>query len=200
MKPEDFFNEKATVWDEICLHPKHKLEYIFNKIPLKIGDYCLDIGSGTGVTLPYIEEKIGEMGHITAIDFACNMIEIAQEKYRNIYNNIDFIVQDFYHHTSDILYDCIIAYSCYPHFTDRLAFIDKINELLKINGVIVIAHSEGKDCINLMHQVRLKDFISFLPLEPVENTVNLFQRKNFQLLYIEDTSNYYVFIGKKTHD
>lgn len=198
MKTRDFFNKKAFVWDEICTHPKDKLEYIFSNIPLKIGDYCLDIGSGTGVILPYLEGIIGEPGHITAIDIACNMIQIAKEKYMKTYRNIDFIVQDFYHYTPDIFYDCIIAYSSYPHFTDKLAFLEKVNKLLKINGVIVIAHSEGKDCINHTH-VKLDQCISYVPLDPVENTLQLFESNNFQTLYFEDTFDYYIYIGKKMH-
>lgn len=93
MNDKEFFNNLADKWDDMCFHSKEKIEYILSKANLKEGDRVLDIGSGTGVLIPYLENIISNNGNIAAIDIAENMLKVSKEK--NKYSNLKFIVGDF---------------------------------------------------------------------------------------------------------
>lgn len=196
MNDKEFFNNIADKWDSMCNHPEHKIQYILDKIDLKSGFNILDIGSGTGITLPFLEEKINPCGNIVALDFAENMLAIAKNKYLSKYSNIRYIVEDFYEYNSNIKFDCILAYSCYPHFKDKKKFFIKANSLLKQNGKLVIAHIESKEKINNRHKgIKGKLTSDILPC--VETTVNIIKDFRFKSTYTEDNDDYYICICEK---
>ncbi len=194
MDNREFFNSMASRWDEICCHPAEKIEYIMDRIQLRKGDNVFDIGSGTGITLPFIEKRIGKEGKIVALDIAENMIEISKKK--NVYSNIVFVVDDFYQYSSKETFDCILAYSCYPHFQDKENFFKKAFSLLKTGGKIVIAHIEAREKINNRHS-DVKDRIVSESLPKAHQTADLMEKCNLEVNYLEDNSEYYICIGEK---
>ena len=196
MRDKQYFNDLAHKWDDICAHPEEKIRYVMDKINMNKGNSVLDLGSGTGVILPYIEEKIGPNGKITALDFAENMIKISKEKYKDLYKNIDFVVNDFYQFETETSYDCVVAYSCYPHFKDKKAFFEKVNSLLSNNGKLVIAHIESKEKINSIHN-GIEDSIKSDKLQPIHMLEDLVKNYGFKVAYSEDSQDYYVLVCNK---
>ncbi|KYH34682.1 demethylmenaquinone methyltransferase [Clostridium tepidiprofundi DSM 19306] len=196
MKDKQYFNDLAHKWDEICTHPEEKIRYVMDKINIHKGNSVLDLGSGTGVILPYIEEKIGPNGKITALDFAENMIKISKEKYKDLYKNINFVVNDFYQFKTEISYDYVIAYSCYPHFKDKKAFFKKVNGLLSNNGKFVIAHIESKEKINSIHN-GIESSINSDKLQPIHMLEDLVKSHGFEVIYSEDSQDYYILVCNK---
>jgi demethylmenaquinone methyltransferase/2-methoxy-6-polyprenyl-1,4-benzoquinol methylase len=189
-----FFNSLAEKWDSICYHHEEKVNYVIDKMGLKNGDSILDIGSGTGVTIPYLEERIGTNGKITALDIAEKMLKISKKK--NIYDNLDFEVKDFFEYTTPKKFDHIIAYSCYPHFKDEESFFKKAYSLLEDKGKIVIAHIESKEVINSRHKEEENNIIS-LKLSDVEKMCELANEQGFKNIYKEDSKDYFIFVGEK---
>ncbi|MBV7275213.1 class I SAM-dependent methyltransferase [Clostridiaceae bacterium UIB06] len=194
MDNREFFDNMAEKWDSICCHPGEKIKYVFDKINLEKGSSVLDIGSGTGIIIPYIEKEIGMEGKLTALDVSEKMIEISKKK--NNYNNLNFAVEDFYLYSCSEKYDCIIAYSCYPHFTDSKAFFEKAYSLLKVGGKIIIAHVEGRDKINSRHN-EIDHKIDSNTLDEVEITLSIMRKANLEIIYAEDSEEYYICIGRK---
>ncbi|PRR79830.1 class I SAM-dependent DNA methyltransferase [Clostridium vincentii] len=189
-----FLNSLAEKWDSICYHPSEKVNYVINKMGLKNGDSILDIGSGTGVTIPYLEERIGTNGKITALDIAEQMIEISKKK--NIYENLDFEIKDFFQYTTIKKFNHILAYSCYPHFKDEESFFKKAHSLLQNKGKIVIAHIESKEAINSRHREEENHIISDM-LSDVEKICELANNQGFKSIYKEDNKEYFIFVGEK---
>lgn len=147
-----FFEQHAHIWDVMCAHDIEKLEEIFDILPLKKGDRILDVGTGTGIAIPYILKKIGTFGSIYAIDYAENMIMKAEEKFpQKEYPNVNFIIRDFFDLDAEKLFDSIICYSCFPHFEDKEKFIQKCFVVLERDGTLLIAHSDSRTEINEMH-------------------------------------------------
>ncbi len=192
MKDKEFFNSIADKWDTICSHPTEKVNYIMDKIQLKTGEAVLDIGSGTGVAIPYLLDRVGGSGKITALDIAEKMIELSRQK--NNYPNINFVVEDFYNYNSLQKYDCILAYSCYPHFNDKQLFFKKAKTLLNEGGKIVVAHVESRQTINNRHK-EIEGDIKSDTLSAVEDTAKIMENEGVKIVYTEDNCNYYICIG-----
>lgn len=194
MKDREFFNSVAEDWDNIAKHPAEKVNYIMHKVNLQKEYSVLDIGSGTGIMIPYIEDKVGEEGRVTALDIAENMLRVSKRKHK--YDNLSFVNEDFLNFTALETYDVIIAYSCYPHFKDKEKFFKKAYELLKAEGILVIAHIESKDAINNRHR-GIEEKIKSHMLPPVEELCEFIEGFNFKKIHIEDSEEYYIYIGKK---
>ncbi|UCH42318.1 MAG: methyltransferase domain-containing protein, partial [Dehalococcoidales bacterium] len=76
-----YFNERADIWDEtVAEKDTAKLERMAARLNLKPGFKILDVGTGTGVFLPFIFNKIGQDGQVIAIDIADEMLLKAKVK------------------------------------------------------------------------------------------------------------------------
>ena len=56
MNHREFFNRMAPQWDEQVRHDACKLSRIVTALSLQPGERVLDIGTGTGVMLPYLRQ------------------------------------------------------------------------------------------------------------------------------------------------
>ncbi|WP_406542999.1 methyltransferase domain-containing protein [Clostridium ljungdahlii] len=94
-------------------------------------------------------------------------------------------------------YDCIVAYSCYPHFKNKEKFFEKSYSLLKSGGKLVIAHIESKDVINLRHS-KIEDKLDSNTLVDIEKLAEFAQKRGFVSSYTQDDSEFYIYVGKKS--
>ena len=71
----EFFDKLAPSWDanEIRSTPE-RVKSILAKLPLKSGMSILDLGTGTGVLVPYLSEIVGNEGSVTAVDLSEGML------------------------------------------------------------------------------------------------------------------------------
>ncbi len=149
---KSFFNKAAENWDQRVDHDKNKIKKVIYMLPDFDSPKILDVGSGTGVLIPFLQDKYNSRAQITEIDFAASMINKAQEKYSH-FQNINFITGDIYKFPlPENNYDLIICYSVFPHFEDQTEILDRFYSLLKNNGKLLIFHSQSRDNINKMHQ------------------------------------------------
>lgn len=80
MDEKEFFDHLAPTWDDNeVLSTPDKVRFVLGFMNLKPGQSVLDLGTGTGVLLPYIAEKIGTAGHITAVDYSAGMLSRAKK-------------------------------------------------------------------------------------------------------------------------
>lgn len=141
----------AEKWDTVCHHDKDKIQYILNFLNIQNGVKVLDVGTGTGILLPFLAKQVGEQGKVIAIDVSDKMLEVAQRKYS--YNNVSFVCDDVLEADLPIGYfDIIICYSVFPHFQDKQFAIKAISKYLKPDGMFAICHSQSRDAINNLHK------------------------------------------------
>lgn len=145
----EFFNSLAEKWDDICSHDAEKISRILDMAELKEGDRVLDVGTGTGVMIPFLQERVGARGLITAVDVAENMLKIAQRK--NDAPNVAFMHADITTADLEGSFDLIICYSVFPHFKDRQKAIKNMYRFLKPGGRMLICHSQSRKEINELH-------------------------------------------------
>ena len=104
---------------------------------------------------------------------------------------MDFEIKDFFEYTTPKKSNQILAYSCYPHFTDEESFFKKAYSLLEDKGKIVIAHIESKEAINSRHRDEENNIIS-LKLSDVEKICELANEQGFKNIYKEDSKDYFI--------
>jgi len=194
MQNKDYFDSIAEDWDTIAVHNIEKVKYIINLAGIEKNDIVLDIGSGTGVLIPYIKDYLGENGKIVAVDISEKMIHIARNK--NGDDRAEYICQDFYKYSIYGQANVIIAYSCFPHFEDHDDFFKIANLVLKEKGRLVIAHSESREMINNMHNQN-ESMINSEELQDSNAILEVAKAHGFEKETVIDNDEYYVIILRK---
>ena len=161
-----FFDRLSDIWDDNeVLSIPDKIKEILSELNIWKGMEILDLGTGTGVLLPYLSSMIGDSGKVTALDISKGMLNRAKEKYGHL-ANVEFIIQDFEKEEVRGKYDLILLYCVFPHMhfpeqtLKRLVLTN-----LKENGRIVVAFPSDENFINNIHEER-KAESELLPSAP----------------------------------
>jgi ubiquinone/menaquinone biosynthesis C-methylase UbiE len=148
---KEYFNSKAAVWDElIAERDPEKLQSLADLLDITAGEAVLDVGTGTGVFVPFILKKIGKKGRLFCLDYAEDMLEKARSK--GFQGNINYLCEDVCDTIlGDNVFHVAVCYSSFPHFIDKPRALKEIHRLLKPGGKIFICHSSSRDAINTLH-------------------------------------------------
>jgi demethylmenaquinone methyltransferase/2-methoxy-6-polyprenyl-1,4-benzoquinol methylase len=186
----EYFDSLAYKWDEMCSHNPDKIEKILTLANIKTNSRILDIATGTGVLIPHLLAYAPE--EIIAIDLSELMIKQAKKNHNQ--PNVRFEAVNFYEF-EQTGFDLAIAYSAYPHFSDKAAFAKQLAVCLKPGGRFVIAHSESRDVINGRHS---GDHVSKVSstLQDAETEAQHY-RAAFDIDILVDTNELYIISGRK---
>lgn len=58
MSQTDFFNSVANDWDNMIKVDERKINYLLDKLSIHQEDKILDVGTGTGVLIPFLYERV----------------------------------------------------------------------------------------------------------------------------------------------
>jgi ubiquinone/menaquinone biosynthesis C-methylase UbiE len=190
-----YFNQQAHIWDEkIAEKDTAKLEHIAKWLTIETGAVILDVGTGTGVFLPYLLKKAGPLGSIIALDHAEKMLIKANAKCFN--GNIHCLCADVSSiPLADGICDAVVCYSSLPHFPDKPEAMREMNRVLKPGGQLFVCHSSSREHINSIHR-RLPVVYNDLLPDAIEMTL-LLQNAGFSSVKVEDTAEIYLAYGKK---
>jgi ubiquinone/menaquinone biosynthesis C-methylase UbiE len=147
-----YFNGKADIWDEkIAEKDSKKLAVMATSLDIRRNDTVLDVGTGTGVLVPFILEKIGPEGKLVCLDFAERMLEKARAK--GFKGNIEYICTDISSTGfKEEVFNAVVCYSSFPHFQDKAGALKEISRVLKKGGRLFICHTSSRASINRIHQ------------------------------------------------
>jgi len=195
-KQKEFFNEKAEVWDEITIHDLGKVQYITDLLGIQGNDKILDVGTGTGIMIPFYEKHLTD-GCIVAVDYSDKMIEVARSKYpAKEHPKVTFLVADVYELKYDEEFDIVVCYSCFPHFVNQPLAIDLLSKALKRGGRLAVAHSNSADKINGVHMnggVEIKN--DFLP--SMQQLRQMMMANGLKVTFERDDEEYFICIATK---
>lgn len=155
MRQEDisFFNTIAPQWDAMeCRSVPSRIRHILSVAGIEDGMRVADLGTGTGVLIPYICERIGESGRLTAVDGVEAMLDIAREKYEDEYPDVEFRLCDFEESGLGERFDLIFLYCVYPHLQRPVETLRRLQrESLLPGGRIIIAFPNDEQFVNQVH-------------------------------------------------
>jgi len=152
MQLQEYFDQLAPNWDKELTRDRLKcLGDIIKELGIKPGYHVLDIGSGTGVLIPFLIAELGDEGKIVALDFSAEMLVQAQTK--NFPSIVGLAQADVLAiPLADNSVDLAICNSAFPHFNDKVRAVQEIARVLRNNGRLVICHTMSRAMINQLHQ------------------------------------------------
>ncbi len=185
-----FFNEKAAIWDEaIAEKDVSKLESMAQRLDIKPGSYLLDVGTGTGVFLPFLLSKIGAKGQLVAIDIAEEMLKISRAK--NFSGHVEHLHGDIASLPLAVkAFDAIVCYSSFPHFHNKSWALAEMSRVLKSGGKLFICHTTSRSAINEIHRAVPAVENDIIP--DTEEMLALLSAAGFTNIKIEDDSDRYL--------
>jgi ubiquinone/menaquinone biosynthesis C-methylase UbiE len=150
---KEFFDRHANNWDHHLKYgeKKDQLEEVVSWFGVKEGDFVLDVGTGTGVLLPYLEGAAGIEGKVAAIDFSLNMLKQAKGREaagERTLINAGVMAIPF----QSSRFDRVTCFSAFPHFPDKKKALDEMTRVLKKKGRLFIAHLHSVEEINALHK------------------------------------------------
>jgi ubiquinone/menaquinone biosynthesis C-methylase UbiE len=199
MQLQEYFNQLAPSWDhELGPERLESLGRIVKELGIRPGDRILDIGSGTGVLLPFLLAEMRGKGEIVALDFSEEMLNQAQAK--NFPPIIRFAQADVLAiPADDSSVDLAICNSAFPHFADKVKALREIARVLKNNSQVAICHTAGREALNKLHQ-SIGGLVAndLLPDEPEMR--GLIKQAGLKVTHFEDRPERYLVIAEKSAD
>ena len=190
MNNVEFFDMVAPRWDNTNIINERKISHILDVAEVREGDSILDVGTGTGVLIPFLEQRIGSGGHIEAVDLSEGMLSVARSKYPG-YGNLEFVKLDVETDVMSDQFDRIMMYCMFPHLQepmDTLRWLVGVN--LKPGGTLVIAHAQSRHAINHIHDRHSPDGTDDLVV--IDYFVSLIREHGLTVDYAEDSDEYYI--------
>ena len=86
-----YYNLFSRFYDGfVALHSRDRLDaarrFLTDQVPVQNGDAVLDVCTGTGTLLAYLQAKVGATGQVVGVDFSSGMLRKAREKTRTVMN------------------------------------------------------------------------------------------------------------------
>jgi ubiquinone/menaquinone biosynthesis C-methylase UbiE len=197
MQLQEYFDKLAPTWDKELTGERLKfLGNIVRELGIKPGYYVLDIGSGTGVLLPFLIAELGDEGKIVALDFSAEMLIQAQAK--NFPPIVGFAQADVLTiPLADNSVDLAMCNSAFPHFNNKVKALKEIARVLRNNGRLVICHTMSREMLNRLHQ-SIGGIVASDLLPDESQLRGLIKQAGLKITHFEDGPERYLVIAEKS--
>ncbi len=200
MNRQAYFNSLADSWDKRFQTEALSvlLEQLVPRFGLLPGQKVLDIGTGTGILIPFLLKDVGSTGQVSAIDYAEKMVKICKSKYAHLPNltvavqrveTLDFPSQTF---------DAVTCFGVFPHIENKEEALRQINHVLKINGKLIIAHAFSRAEIKSHHH-NSSAIVAHDTLPTTRAIEKLLKQAGFGKIHIIDKPGQYLNISIKAN-
>ncbi|MCL2012319.1 MAG: class I SAM-dependent methyltransferase [Cystobacterineae bacterium] len=192
----DYFQRLAPQWDS--LHPPEaQAEAIALGLGYLQGGWqgktLVDIGCGTGVLLPQLLKGLGA-GRLWAIDFAEQMIAVAQSKCVDA--RLRFVCADALSWQPEGRIDGVLCYNGFPHFPREKA-LETFASWLEPGGFFLCWHGASRPHINNIHR-QADPTVSLHTVAKAHHICTLAQHFGFcTLASIDNTQHWLVLLQKE---
>ncbi|TCL68583.1 demethylmenaquinone methyltransferase/2-methoxy-6-polyprenyl-1,4-benzoquinol methylase [Hydrogenispora ethanolica] len=193
-----FFEGLAEQWDVVGTPPSPaKVAAFLEKVGLESGDRVLDLGTGTGLMIPYIFGW--DPATVWAVDLSPKMLAKVREKYGTVYGDRLRLLQADVHQLplEDGSLDKAICNGTFPHFHDKALALAQLHRVLSPGGTLAIHHFIGRNRLNAIHAQSANEWIRQDQLEPVTKLAALAGAAGFAVQMSIDSETEYGLIAVK---
>lgn len=190
-----YFNQQADTWDEVIAEKDTgKLERMAKRLDLEPGSTLLDVGTGTGVFLPYLLAMTGRNGRVVGLDIADRMLFRACDK--GFHGKVQYICGDVMAvPCPDATFNAVVCYSSFPHFQDKPRAFREVHRVLKDGGRLLICHTTTRARINEIHAG--KPMVSHDLIPDADEVREMLLAAGFTDIRIEDGPEDYLVSSRK---
>jgi len=200
-----FFDERAANWDAmISAGHGERLRKIVETLPIQPDATVLDAGTGAGVLLPILADRLDASGKVVAVDLSFKMMQETGKRVAALHAKpslplfsllqADVVAPPLL----DSSFDWIICNSCFPHFHDQQQAVCTMGQLLKPDGRLAVCHTESREAINKLHQT-VGGIVGGHEL-PEDNAMRMLVVNARLIMEILDsTPDYYLLVARKEH-
>jgi demethylmenaquinone methyltransferase/2-methoxy-6-polyprenyl-1,4-benzoquinol methylase len=109
------------------------------RLALRRGDSCLDLGCGTGLSLPLLREAVGDSGKVYGVELSPDMLAVARAKVQSAgWRNVELIEADAETFEIDSPLDEILCFYTHDIMLSPTA-LPRALKHLKVGGRMVAA-------------------------------------------------------------
>jgi ubiquinone/menaquinone biosynthesis C-methylase UbiE len=198
MNTKDYFDNAAEKWDSKFKTPKliSFLEKLVPQFNLKPGQQILDVGTGTGVLIPYLTKAVGSAGLINAVDLSEKMVQKCKAKHKHV-NNVDITVGNIEDTAFPVeSFDAVICFGVFPHLENKRKALQNINKILKYGGKIIIAHALSSEELQIHHK-KVSRHVAHAAIPPKNQMTQLLKQTKFIEISIKDEPGCYLCTARK---
>ncbi len=148
-----FFDLRAGQWEQHCYpdEKRNRLQDLIRAFEVVSGECVLDLGTGPGILIPYLRERVGKKGRLCALDLSFPMVQQAAKKplaRRDMVLQADAQGIPF----KQDRFDRAICFAAFPHFPDPQLALQEMARVLKPGGTLIIAHLMSRAELDRHHQ------------------------------------------------
>jgi len=192
----DFFDERALKWDSMTTPgTQQRLEGIFTRLEIDPDGRVLDIGSGTGILLPFLLKRLDGSGSIIEMDIAAGMLKKGLEKESD--RRIAFVQGDVHSLPfATAAFNLVLCHNTFPHFADQPGALREISRVTAAGGRAVISHSMSREAVNGFHQ-NIGGIVGRDKLPEDSVLINWLEQAGFRHPSIENVPEWYLTVAWK---
>lgn len=186
------FNELASGFDEpVPQEVQGRLEQIVAAAGVRSGERVLDVGTGTGVLLPFILAR--QPSRVVACDLSREMLARARATFKGRVRFFQRDVVDLAPYVG--LVDVVFCNACFGNFYDPQEALRAINTLCHRGGRLVISHPMGKEFVRRLKEEHPEMVTAELPEKP--HLEAMLEAVGFRLELFRDDPELYLAVARK---
>ncbi len=146
-----------------------RLEKIVSEGKIEQENTVLDVGSGTGILIPIIQQ------YNPSLIFACDLSEKMLGQLNKNYPDVITIRTDIKDlNLPGASIDVVFVNACYPNIADKEGAFKNISRLMKTGGRLVISHPLGKSFVKKLQRTAPYPLDEFPDKSEAENLLQPF--------------------------